>query len=127
MRKPLIRLLLIGIYHRCVVCKGKEMDMNKKTCITSKDIDILCGTPEAGSVHNEKSSKNTFDHTQSGSEQTHSKWQSFKAKSKTIWNKAKSFASEIISGLVIVRSFLKVFSGIMKEFNKFKQSGKAFA
>ena len=103
------------------------MDRNKKTCINLANIDILCGVSEAGSFHNEKSSKNTFDHTQSESEQTHSKWLSFKAKAKIIWRRAKSVASEIISGLVIVKSFLKVSSGVMREFNKFKQPGKAFA
>lgn len=101
--------------------------MNLKTFIDFENIDILCGRSGVDNAHSEKSSGNSSDYTGNECGQKRDRWTDFKAKAKNFWNKAKSFASEIISGLVIVRSFLKVFSGIMKEFNKFKQSGKAFA
>lgn len=97
------------------------------TFINFEDIDILCSRSIGGNAHSEKSSRNSSDYTRNESEQKRDRWTDFKDKAKNFWNKAKCFGAEIISGLTIIKSFLKVSVGIRKEFARFRQARRNFA
>lgn len=101
--------------------------MNKRLFISLEDINTMCSKSEVGNAHNEKSSRDSSDDIHNESEQKNSKWSNFKAKAQSIWSRAKNIASEIVTGLVIIKSLLKVSAGVLKEFARFMQARKAFA